>query len=128
MPGTAETIGDALLAVHRSYLSVIQNTMRIEGVHAYSHVTGGGIEGNTRRVVREPLTVDVDFSSWVGPAIFRFIKEAGNVPEDDMRRTFNLGIGLVIVVAPDALDALTAELAKLNEAAVVIGKVGRDEG
>ncbi len=123
VPETGESIGDALLAVHRSYLRLIQHAMSIHGVHAFAHITGGGIEGNTRRVVRDPLRLEVDYDAWERPAIFRFIQELGGVPEDDMRRTFNLGIGLVIVVAADALDALKSELTSRNEACIVMGRV-----
>jgi phosphoribosylformylglycinamidine cyclo-ligase len=124
VPGTDTTIADALLAVHRSYLMAIQETMNIDGVHAYSHITGGGIEGNTRRVVRSPLTLEIDWSAWERPAIFSFIQSEGNVPEDAMREAFNLGIGLVIVVAPDAASAVIAKLEAIGETPVRVGVVG----
>ncbi len=117
------TIGDALLAVHRSYLTAIQGTMAIEGVHAYSHVTGGGLVGNTRRVVRDPLGLKVDWDAWQRPAIFRMIQREGNVPEEDIREALNLGIGLVIVASPAAADTVMARLRELGESPVVIGEV-----
>lgn len=123
LPGTDTTIGDALLAIHRSYLAAIQETMGITGVHAYSHITGGGIEGNTRRVVRAPLELNVNWSAWERPALFSFIQQEGNVPEDAMREAFNLGIGLVIVVAPEAVSAVTSRLEALGDTPVIIGSV-----
>ncbi len=123
VPGGDQTIGDALLAVHRSYLGAIQGTMDIEGVHAYSHITGGGLVGNTSRVVRSPLQLKIDWNAWERPAIFRMIQEEGNVPEEDIREALNLGIGLVIVVAKDAADTVMAKLRELGETPVVIGEV-----
>ena len=117
------TIGDALLVPHRSYLTAIQGTMRMKGVHAYSHITGGGLEGNTSRVVRDPLSLSIDWNAWERPEIFKLIQREGNVPEEDMRRTFNLGMGLVIAVAPDAADSLMTTLRELGEKPVVIGEV-----
>jgi phosphoribosylformylglycinamidine cyclo-ligase len=118
-----QTLADALLAVHRSYLDAIQATMSMEGIHAYSHITGGGIEGNTRRVVREPLGLKIDWSAWERPAIFNMIAREGNVPEEALRESLNLGIGLVIVVAADAADAVMEKLRSLGERPVVMGAV-----
>ncbi|MCB0711434.1 MAG: phosphoribosylformylglycinamidine cyclo-ligase [Ignavibacteriae bacterium] len=116
-------LGEVLLVPHRSYLTAIQETMGIEGVHAYSHVTGGGLVGNTSRVVRSPLRLKVDWSAWERPAIFNLIQREGNVPEEDMQRTFNLGVGLVIVVARSAVDEVTAKLQSIGEEPVIIGQV-----
>jgi phosphoribosylformylglycinamidine cyclo-ligase len=124
VPGTSQTIGEALLAVHRSYLGAIQGTLGMEGIHAYSHITGGGLVGNTSRVVRAPLELKVDWNAWERPAIFNFIQSAGNVPEEGIREALNLGIGLVIVVAPAAADAVTTKLREMGEKPVVIGEVG----
>jgi phosphoribosylformylglycinamidine cyclo-ligase len=123
IPETGERIGDALLAVHRSYLNTIQSTMEIDGVHAYAHITGGGIAGNTSRVVRRPLELKIDWNAWKRPALFELIQREGNVPEEAMRESMNLGIGLVIVVAPDAADTLLARLRDLEEAPIAIGEV-----
>lgn len=107
-----ETVGEALLRVHRSYLGTIQALLADDLVHALVHVTGGGIPGNTARVVPEGLRAEVDYTAWARPALFELIQRLGDVPEDDMRRTFNLGIGLIAVVpaarADDALEALRA--------------------
>lgn len=101
-----ESVGGALLKVHKSYLSEIRALKKIDGVRAFSHITGGGIEGNTRRVLPEGLALDVDYSSWKRPAIFELIEKHGNVPEDDMRLSLNLGVGLVIVASPGAREAV----------------------
>src|SRR5699024_492776 len=84
------TVGEALLAVHKSYLPIIQKLRNIDGVNGFSHITGGGIIGNTKRVVPEELEISVDWEAWERPPLFKLIQEIGNVPEEDMRATFNL--------------------------------------
>lgn len=98
------TLGQAMLAVHKSYLPVIRKLRDMEGVHGFSHITGGGIMGNTKRIVPDELKIQVDWSAWERPSIFELIQKIGNVPEDDMRATFNLGIGLIAIVDPDCVD------------------------
>lgn len=116
-----QTVADALLAVHRSYLSPIRALIDAGLAHGFVHVTGGGIPGNTPRVVPEGLTFEVDYGAWETPGLFRLIQRLGNVPDDDMRRTFNLGIGLVAVV-PDAAAAMDAWRA-MGESPVEIGRI-----
>jgi phosphoribosylformylglycinamidine cyclo-ligase len=118
-------VGETLLAVHRSYLKTITLASKNTGVHAFAHVTGGGIAGNTSRVVRDPLYVKIDWSAWEVPQLFRLIAKFGAVPEAEMRKTFNLGIGLVIVTSKTAVDRLCRSLRTAGEAPVVIGEVGR---
>ncbi len=118
-----ETVGGALLRVHRSYLDVIQALVAEGLANGFAHVTGGGLVGNTSRVLPDGLGLDVDWDAWTRPSLFRLIQEAGDVPEDDMRRTFNLGVGLVAVVSEaDRQRALTV-LGALGEPAFEIGRV-----
>lgn len=114
------TVGEAMLRVHKSYLKLIRKLRNEEGVHGFSHITGGGIIGNTKRIVPDGLTIDVKWKSWDRPEIFRLIQELGNVPEEDMRATFNLGIGLIAAVAPDAVDMVRQ---KAGEEVLEIGTV-----
>ncbi len=116
-------VGDALLAVHRSYLSVIAMASKNAGVHAFAHITGGGIAGNTGRVVPAPLSVRVNWNAWEMPALFSLIRRSGSVPDAEMRKTFNLGIGLVVVVAKSAADRLIRSLKAAGERPVAIGEV-----
>ncbi len=115
-----------LLAVHRSYLSPIQHLVAKDMVHGMSHITGGGIVGNTMRVIPRGLKLSVDWESWQRPAIFSLIQKKGNVPEYDMRRTFNLGIGMIFVVARQDADIALRMLRRRKEHPVVIGEVIRD--
>jgi phosphoribosylformylglycinamidine cyclo-ligase len=99
-----ETIGDALLRPHRSYLADLQPHLASGTLHALAHITGGGIEANLSRVIPDGLRAQIDFESWTPPPIFDLIRSAGSIPESEMRAAFNLGIGMIAVVSsPDAL-------------------------
>lgn len=122
-----ETIGEALLKIHRSYLHPVMHlftkfTPKVD-IHALSHITGGGIVGNTSRVLSAGLSLDINWNAWERPAIFSLIQKAGNVPEDDIRRALNLGIGLIIIAPPSKADAVCDELVAMNERPIVMGKV-----
>lgn len=117
------TIGEALLAVHKSYLPIIRKLRDHEGVHGFSHITGGGIIGNTKRIVPDGLKIAVDWDSWDRPAIFKLIQEVGNVPEKDMRATFNLGIGMIAVVDTDQADDIIKRAKEAGEQPIKIGLI-----
>jgi phosphoribosylformylglycinamidine cyclo-ligase len=121
--GLNQTIGKELLKIHKSYLSVISSIKDIDGVNGFSHITGGGIVGNTKRILPGSLQLSVGWESWERPTIFNLIQEIGNVPEEDMRATFNLGIGLIAVCSESALSAVETEAAKSGESIKIIGEV-----
>lgn len=116
-------LGETLLAVHRSYFRPIQRLLSMNIVRGMSHVTGGGIIGNTMRVIPKGLNLSVDWESWTRPAIFSVIQKAGDVPERDMRRTFNLGIGMIFVISPKESDKALRILRRRNEHPIVLGEV-----
>jgi phosphoribosylformylglycinamidine cyclo-ligase len=121
------SLADALLAVHRSYQQsiypLLQQTATEKYIHALSHITGGGIEGNTYRVIPKGLKLAIDWNAWERPALFNLIRRAGMVPEDDMRRTFNLGIGLIVIADKRGADSVIRALKKKNERPLVIGEI-----
>jgi phosphoribosylformylglycinamidine cyclo-ligase len=117
------TIADALLAVHRSYLKPALPLLKNPALHAISHVTGGGIIGNTRRVVPENLDLKVDWNSWEWLPIFKYIQKLGNISDTEMGRVFNLGIGLILVVKPDAVDNFIEILKEQDEEPTIIGEI-----
>ena len=120
-----ETVGEALLRVHRSYLAIIQRLMGEGRIHAAAHITGGGLHANTRRVVPAPLTISVDFDAWTRPPLFQLIQDRGDVPEEDMRRTFNCGIGLVVILPDEDVAAAQQVVRDAGSESVVIGRVHR---
>jgi phosphoribosylformylglycinamidine cyclo-ligase len=117
------TVGDELLKVHRSYLSLITELKDLDGVNGFSHITGGGIVGNTKRILPEGLKLDINWEGWERPAVYKLIQEIGNVPEDDMQATFNLGIGLIAVVSESEVGAIFKKAEELGEEVFVVGKV-----
>jgi phosphoribosylformylglycinamidine cyclo-ligase len=116
-------LGESLLTVHRSYLKAITAIKRLSDTHAIAHITGGGIVGNTIRVVPENMGLRIDWHSWERPPIFNLIHRLGRVSESEMRRTFNLGVGLVAVAAPKGVGRLIKALERAGEHPFVIGEV-----
>ena len=92
-------------------------------VHAFSHITGGGILGNTMRVVPEGLSLNVDWNSWELPPIFELIKTAGNISDEEMRVAFNIGVGMIAIVDKNDLEKIKSIAKEMNEECFVMGKV-----
>ena len=112
-------IGEALLTPHRSYLPLIRPLLGEGLIKGMAHVTGGGITDNLPRMLPAGTHARIDRSTWQPPPIFRWLQQTGGVPDSDMLRTFNMGIGLIIACAPDRERALIDALAAAGEAAAV---------
>jgi len=121
--GFERSVGSELLQVHKSYLQLIKKLKKKTKIKGLSHVTGGGIIGNTKRIFPKGLRLNIDWNSWKIPAIFNLIQETGNVPDEEMRSVFNLGIGLVAVVSKKETEEVFKISNSLNEKAIVIGEV-----
>ncbi len=121
--GAGETVGGALRAPHRWYGPALGPAIEQGRLHALAHVTGGGIAGNLVRVLPEGRRARVSTHAWTRPAVFRWLVEAGEVPEDDAREAWNLGIGMVVVCAPGMRDALARDLERAGETVVSLGEV-----
>jgi phosphoribosylformylglycinamidine cyclo-ligase len=106
LPGTETRVVEALLAVHLSYYAAIQPVLSL--IHGLAHVTGGGIGGNLVRVLPEDCTALVDATSWQWPALFAVIADGGRISTSEMRDVFNLGVGMIASVPPDAADRVHA--------------------
>ena len=118
------SVGEAFLAPHRSYLPLVQPLLEAGRIKGMAHITGGGITDNLPRILPHGTAAQVRVSSWEIPPLFRWLQESGRVPFDDMMRTFNMGIGLIIVTARDQAEALIEELAaRGGKDAHVIGEV-----
>ena len=118
------TIGAALLEPHRSYLPVIRPLLSSGIIKGMAHITGGGITDNLPRILPEGTGVVIERSAWQVPAIFQWLQRTGQVPDEDMLRTFNMGIGLIVACDNAQADRLISEFARAGEpAAVRIGRV-----
>ncbi len=118
-----KTIGDELLTPTRLYPKVCMPLTENFKINGMVHITGGGFYDNIPRVLPEDCGVEVDSAAWERPAIFNLLKEWGNVAWPEMYRTFNMGIGMVLVVSADEVDKIQAHLAESNEKSYIIGKV-----
>jgi phosphoribosylformylglycinamidine cyclo-ligase len=105
------TLGEALLTPTRLYVAPVLDVLRAGGLHAAAHITGGGLTENLPRVLPEGLGAVIDLGAWSLPPVFRWLREEGGVAEAEMLKTFNCGVGMVLVVAPDRAEALARRLA-----------------
>ena len=118
---TRQTVGEALLAIHRSYLRSLAPV--IAQVHGLAHITGGGIAGNLVRILPPGCEATVDPASWTLPPLFHFLQQAGGVSVDEMRDVFNLGVGLIAVLPPESVAAAQAAAAADGVATWIMGDV-----
>jgi len=123
LPEIGATVGNELLRVHRSYLRPIQALLAKGLLSGAAHITGGGITENTPRILPKGLGVEIDTAAWTVPPVFELLKRLGNVPDDDWRRTFNLGIGMILVIPKAKVAAADRVLARLKEPFYGIGRV-----
>jgi len=125
-PETGQTVAQVLLAIHRSYAAAVRPVLGV--VHALAHVTGGGIPGNLVRVLPSGTEAVVDAGSWPWPALFRVLMRAGQVGRDEMRRVFNLGIGMIAVAARDDVEAVVRAADRAQVQTWVIGEIRAGKG
>jgi len=123
-----DALAGELLQVHRSYLKPIRALMEARILKGAAHITGGGITDNTPRILPDGLAARIDASAWTIPAIFEKLRAIGNIELADYRRTFNLGVGMILVVARRNLGKARAILGGLGEACFEIGEVTRSSG
>ncbi|HPI20906.1 MAG TPA: phosphoribosylformylglycinamidine cyclo-ligase [Candidatus Kapabacteria bacterium] len=121
VPELSGTIGEELLSVHQSYLHIVSPLLENKLLKGISHITGGGIIGNTKRIVPKGLSLEIDWNSWQLPPIFQLIQKVGKIDDEEMRNVFNLGIGMILVVAQNDVDNCL-EILK-DEKPIVIGKI-----
>jgi len=123
VPELRETVGAALLRSHRSYLRAIRPLLGQGIIKGMAHITGGGIPDNLPRALPSGVRYVLDDASWTVPPIFRWLQQGGGVDTPEMFRAFNMGVGLVLVSAPDAADRVLHHLREAGEEPWVLGEV-----
>jgi phosphoribosylformylglycinamidine cyclo-ligase len=126
--GLGSTVGEALLATHRSYLEPVKKTIEKYRVKSLAHITGGGFSGNLPRVFPRHLDAVIRIGSWPVPRVFDFMGDKGGVPRDEMYRTFNMGIGMTMTVSPNDKSGVLATLQRAGSGAWEIGRMRRGNG
>ncbi len=119
--------GAALMRTHRSYLSVIKKLAGAEVVSGLAHITGGGITDNLPRILPKGMGALIDRASWTVPPLFEHLQHLGNVEDEEMLRTFNMGIGLIAVIPAEKIKKAKAVLNRANERHCLIGRIVRGE-
>ena len=117
------TVGEELLKVHRSYRAPIRALARNKVLKGAAHITGGGITDNTPRMLPVGLAAEIDTSVWTVPPVFELLRRIGKIPDHDYRRTFNLGIGMILAVSAADLGKARRILGRLGEPYREIGRV-----
>ncbi len=118
-----KTLGEELLRVHKSYLKLIRELKTNVNVKGFSHITGGGIIGNTSRIIPEGLNIKIHWGNWDAPPIFKLIQNTGNISSEEMRKVFNQGIGLIAVVPQEEEEKIIQAAVTQKEHAIVVGEV-----
>lgn len=121
--GLGCTLGDELLKVHRCYQRAINVLKNEPYLHGMAHITGGGIEGNTNRILPKGSRLNIQWDAWDVPEIFKLIARLGNVEENEMRKVFNLGVGFIFIVKKNSVDEAIVNLKNNNENPFIIGEV-----
>ncbi len=122
-PGEDASVGDVLLRIHRSYLAALLPLVEMGRVHALAHITGGGITDNLPRVLPPGTSARIDRASWEVHSVFLVLQDASGVPEEEMLRVFNMGVGMLAIVPVAEADDVVAELQARGETAWIIGEI-----
>ena len=109
--------------IHKSYLPILNAVLNEKWLVGISHITGGGIEENTMRILGKNQELDIDWNAWERPVIFNLIQNLGHVPENDMRHSMNLGIGMILIIKSEGFLDLQTHLATQGESYIKLGTV-----
>ena len=123
LPEVGATVGDALLAPHRSYLNAIKPLLDGRLIKGMAHITGGGITENLPRILPEGTAATIDRKAWGIPPLFRLLEKRGGIATDEMFRAFNMGIGLIVACAPADSETVLDALRSSGSSPIVIGRV-----
>lgn len=123
LAGLELPLGEELLRIHRCYLSLIDMLPDDVSIHGMVHVTGGGIVGNLTRIIPEGLEANVEWQSWPRPQLFSILQDMGGIPEKDLRRIFNLGIGFIVIVPENQAVTVQRIWLEKGESSHQIGRI-----
>ena len=123
LPELSTTVGEALLVTHKSYVKSVLELRKVCEIKGLAHITGGGLPANVLRILPDRCVADIRKGTWAVPPIFLFLQASGNVETVEMYRVFNMGIGMVVVVAADSVDAALESLNASGESTFHIGEV-----
>ncbi len=115
------TLSEALLAVHKSYLKPVLPLVEAELLTGISHITGGGIIGNTKRIMPKNCEMKINWDSWEVPALFKLIQKSGDISNEEMRKAFNMGIGMILVIKAENFEKVMDML--IQENPIIIGEI-----
>jgi phosphoribosylformylglycinamidine cyclo-ligase len=121
-------IGEALLAPHISYLKPLLPLIEEDAIHALAHITGGGLTDNVPRVLPDNLDARIRLGAWTVPPLFRLLFEKGGVDREEMLRVFNMGIGMVVIVGPEQVDAVSKHFTRIRQPFYFVGNVVKGSG
>ena len=121
------TVGEVLLTPHRSYLHAVYPLVAKGALKGMAHITGGGITDNLPRILPEGTAARITRTAWTVPPVFQWLQRSGDVPLDDMFRTFNMGVGLILVCTPALADVVLEDLRQRHEQPVLIGEIVRGD-
>jgi len=119
----ARSLGEALITPTAIYVKSLIPLIKAGRIKGLAHITGGGLTENIPRMLPKTLTAEIDFDSWERPAVFNWLQETGNIAEAEMRRAFNCGVGMVLVVDPDDSESVIDALNSSGETAWLIGQL-----
>ena len=128
IPGLNQTVEDALLSVHRSYLRALRPLLGEDRIHGLAHITGGGIPGNLPRTLGPGQGARVHAESWDVPPLFQALEEGGRVARDEMFRVFNMGVGMIVIAPASDARGVADVLAAAGERSWILGEVVEGEG
>lgn len=128
LPALSKSLGEELLTPTRLYVKAVQRLLKRIALKGVAHITGGGITDNLPRILPKGLAAEINLGAWTPPAIFEILKEKGALGREEMFATFNMGIGMIVVLAPGDVKTALAILKRLRQEAYVIGAVKAGEG
>ena len=116
-------LGDELLKIHKSYLKLINTLKSNISIKGMAHITGGGINGNISRIIPQGMNAKIQWGNWDQPAIFNLIQESGDIDNTEMRKAFNVGIGLAVIIPREQEELAFQLILELKEHPLIIGEI-----